>query len=48
MRFIRFDGRQAVVEFTRKNMMHMKLLERKKALIEARWPTPSARRWASA
>ena len=34
MRFIRFDGRQVVVEFSKKNMMHMKLLERKKALIE--------------
>lgn len=34
MRFIRFDGRQAVVEFSKKNMMHMKLLERKKAQIE--------------
>ena len=35
MRFIRFDGRQATVEFSRKNMMHMKLLERKKPLLEA-------------
>lgn len=34
MRFIRFDGRQATVEFSKKNMMHMKLLERKKPLIE--------------
>ena len=34
MRFIRFDGRQVAVEFTKKNMMHMKLLERKKTLIE--------------
>ena len=35
MRFIRFDGRQVAVEFSRKSMMHMKLLERKKPLIEA-------------
>ena len=35
MRFIGFDGRQATVEFSRKNMMHMKLLERKKAAIDA-------------
>ena len=34
MRFIRFDGRQAVVEFSKKNMMYMKLLERKKAQLE--------------
>ncbi len=34
MRFIRFDGRQVAVEFSKKNLMHMKLLERKKALIE--------------
>ena len=35
MRFLRYDGRQATVEFSKKNMMHMKLLERKKPLIEA-------------
>ena len=35
MRFIRFDGNQVVVEFSKKGMMHMKLLERKKPLIEA-------------
>ena len=35
MRFIRFDGRQVTVEFSKKNMMHMKLLERRKAQIEA-------------
>lgn len=35
MRFVRFDGRQVAVQFSRKNMMHMKLLERKKPLIEA-------------
>ncbi len=35
MRFIRYDGRQATVEFSKKNMMHMKLLERKKPMIEA-------------
>lgn len=34
MRFIRFDGRQVIVEFTRKGVMHKMLLERKKALIE--------------
>ena len=34
MRFIRFDGRQVTVEFSRKGMMHMKLLERKKAMLE--------------
>jgi len=34
MRFIRFDGRQATVEFSKKNIMHMKLLERKKAMID--------------
>lgn len=34
MRFIRFDGRQVTVEFSKKNMMLMKLLERKKSLIE--------------
>ena len=34
MRFIRFDGRQVVVEFSKKSMMHMRLLERKKPLIE--------------
>ena len=35
MRFLRYDERQATVEFSKKNMMHMKLLERKKPLIEA-------------
>ena len=35
MRFIRIDGRQVAVEFSRKNMMHLKLLERKKPMIEA-------------
>ena len=35
MRFLRFDGRQVVVEFSKKNMMHMKLLERRKAQLEA-------------
>ena len=35
MRFIRFDGKQVTVEFTRKSMMHMRLLERKKPLLEA-------------
>jgi DNA polymerase III gamma/tau subunit len=35
MRFIRFDGRQVTVEFSKKNLMHMKLLERRKSQIEA-------------
>lgn len=35
MRFIRFDGKQVTVEFTRKSMMHMRLLERKKPMLEA-------------
>ena len=35
MRFLRFDGHQVAVEFSRKSMMHMKLLERKKPMIEA-------------
>ena len=34
MRFIRFDGHKVVAEFSKKNIMHMKLLERKKAVIE--------------
>ena len=34
MRFIRFDGHRVVTEFSKKNIMHMKLLERKKAVIE--------------
>ena len=34
MRFIRFDGRQVAVEFSKKSMMHMRLLERKKQMIE--------------
>ena len=34
MRFIRFDGQQVAVEFSKKGIMHMKLLERKKPLIE--------------
>ena len=35
MRFLRFDGQRAFVEFSKKQMMHMKVLERKKGLIEA-------------
>ena len=35
MRFIRFDGRQVVVEFDKKGMMDKMLLERKKPVIEA-------------
>jgi len=34
MRFIRFDGNQVFVEFDKKQMMHMKMLERKKQLID--------------
>ena len=34
MRFIRFDGQQVIVEFSKKNMMFMRLLERKRSLIE--------------
>ena len=35
MRFIRFDGGRAFVEFSRKDLMHLKVLERKKQLIDA-------------
>lgn len=35
MRFLRFDGETVVVEFTKKMMMYMKLLERRKSLLEA-------------
>ena len=35
MRFMRFDGQRAFVEFSKKQMMHMKVLERKKPMIEA-------------
>ena len=34
MRFIRFDGEKVFAEFEKKQMMHMKVLERKKAMIE--------------
>ena len=34
MRFLRFDGQTVTVEFAKKQMMHMKLLERKKPLID--------------
>ncbi len=34
MRFIRFDGSRAFAEFSRKDLMHLKLLERKKDLID--------------
>ena len=34
MRFVSFDGRQVAVEFEKKGFMHLKLLERKKPLIE--------------
>ena len=34
MVFIGFDGQQVTVEFAKKQMMHMKVLERKKAMIE--------------
>lgn len=35
MRFVRFDGQQVVVDFDKKQMMHMRMLERKKPMIEA-------------
>ena len=35
MRFVKFDGHSAYVEFDRKQLMHMKVLERKKPLLEA-------------
>jgi DNA polymerase-3 subunit gamma/tau len=35
MRFIGFDGQRVTVEFAKNRMMHMKLLERKKALLDA-------------
>ena len=35
MRFISFDGSTVTVEFSKKQMMHMKLLERKKPLFES-------------
>ena len=34
MRFLRFDGSVVTVEFSKKQMMHMKVLERKKGMIE--------------
>ena len=34
MRFMRFDGERVFVEFPKKQMMHMKILERKKAMID--------------
>ena len=34
MRFLRFDGQCCFVEFSKKQMMHMKVLERKKGMIE--------------
>ena len=34
MRFLRFDGQQVRVEFAKKQMMHMKVLERKKPMID--------------
>ena len=35
MRFVSFDGQAVTVEFSKKNMMHMKLLERRKPALEA-------------
>ena len=35
MRFIQFDGQRVTVEFGKKQIMHMKMLERKKNLIDA-------------
>ena len=34
MRFIAFDGQRVTVEFPKKQMMHMKVLERKKPMID--------------
>ncbi len=34
IRFISFDGQTVTVEFSKKQMMHMKMLERKKALFD--------------
>ena len=34
MRFVAFDGSVVTVEFSKKQMMHMKMLERKKALFD--------------
>jgi len=34
MRFMLFDGNQIFVEFDKKQMMHMKMLERKKQMID--------------
>ena len=34
MRFMKFDGNQIFVEFDKKQMMHMKMLERKKQMID--------------
>ena len=35
MRFVAFDGSVVTVEFSKKQMMHMKMLERKKALFDS-------------
>lgn len=35
MHFIRFDGQKVTVAFGKKQMMHMRMLERKKTMIEA-------------
>ena len=35
MRFVSFDGSVVSVEFSKKNMMHMKMLERKKTLFDS-------------
>ncbi len=35
MQFVAYDSGVLAVEFSRKNMMHMKMLERKKAMLEA-------------
>ena len=34
MRFVAFDGSQVTVEFAKKQMMHMKVLERRKAMFD--------------
>ena len=34
MRFVGFDGSTVTVEFSKKQMMHMKMLERKKTIFD--------------
>lgn len=35
MRFLRFDGQRVIVNFNKKQLMHMRMLERKKPMLEA-------------